>query len=249
MLTPERHRFILDLLNRQHTVKLKELVDFTGASESTIRRDLDQLEQYGELRRIHGGASIRKPAIEEPSVGEKLSKHHHEKMLIAKEAAQLVRDGQSIYIDAGTTTYEMIPHLTGKKITVVTNGLQHLNALTAHSIPTYVLGGFVKEKTQAVVGASALQNLKQYRFDQCFMGANGISMVDGYTTPDPEEAAVKKTTLSLSQKRHMLIDSSKFNEVTFSHIGTIAEAEIITNYNGPLVNKIEEITNIKVVTS
>ncbi|MFG6148073.1 DeoR/GlpR family DNA-binding transcription regulator [Halobacillus sp. B23F22_1] len=249
MLTPERHQFILELLHQQHTVKLKELVEHTGASESTIRRDLDQLEHLGELRRVHGGASLRRPASEEPSMGEKISKHQPEKTLIAKAAAQLVQDGESIFLDAGTTTYEMIPFLSEKKITVVTNGFHHLDALTNHRISTYVLGGFVKERTRAVVGASALQNLSQYRFDQCFMGANGVSLEDGYTTPDPEEAAIKKATLSLSQKRHMLVDDSKFNEVTFSHIASITEANIITNYEGPLLNEIKDKTNIKVVSS
>ncbi|MCP3028186.1 DeoR/GlpR family DNA-binding transcription regulator [Halobacillus sp. A5] len=249
MLTPERHQFILELLNKHHTIKLKELVESTGASESTIRRDLDQLEQHGELRRVHGGASLRRPSIEEPSIGEKRSQHHAEKVLIAEEASRLVEDGQSIFLDAGTTTYEMVPYLAGKKITVVTNGLPHLDALATHSIPTYVLGGFVKGRTQAVVGASALQNLSQYRFDHCFMGANGVSLEDGYTTPDPEEAAIKRTTLTLSQARHMLIDASKFNEVTFSHITPISEANIITNYKGALLEQILEKTNIKVVTS
>ncbi|MCP3031350.1 DeoR/GlpR family DNA-binding transcription regulator [Halobacillus sp. A1] len=248
MLTAERHQHILELLQKHHTIKLKQLVQHTQASESTIRRDLDQLEQSGKLHRVHGGASLRHATSVEPTIDEKYTKFHPEKKLIAEAAASLVRDGESIFIDAGTTTYEMISYLSGKDITVVTNGLNQLDALTDYHIKTYVLGGYVKERTRAVVGTSALQNLKQYRFDQCFMGANGISLEDGYTTPDPEEAAIKRTTLALSQNRYILADQSKFNEVTFSQIANIEEANIITDYNGPLLHEFQEKTNIKVVT-
>ncbi|MFC7064072.1 DeoR/GlpR family DNA-binding transcription regulator [Halobacillus seohaensis] len=249
MLTPERHRSILELLHLHHTIKLKDLVHHTGASDSTIRRDLDQLEQLGKLQRVHGGASLRHPASEEPSMGEKSSMFQSEKLNIAQTAANLVQNGESVFIDAGTTTYEMIPYLSGKDITVVTNGLHHLDALTNHHIQTYVLGGFVKERTRAVVGTSALDSLNQYRFDQCFIGTNGISLEDGYTTPDPEEAAIKRTTLTLSQKRYVVADESKFNEVTFSQISPIEEANIITNYNGPLLDQFKGKTNIKVVST
>lgn len=248
MLTPERQQLILEKVKNDHTAKIKQLIEVTGASESTIRRDLDQLEQLGLLRRVHGGASIRNSASDEPTMGEKITKHHSEKQQIAFLAASLVQDGDCIFIDAGSTTYEMIPFLNQKDIIVVTNGLTHLQALNKHHIKTYVLGGLMKHQTGAVVGAGALQNLQQYRFDLCFIGANGISLTDGFTTPDPEEAAIKQTTLNLSRKRYVLVDHSKFDEVAFLKFADLSEAEIITDYNG---NKMEEYstkTNIKVVT-
>ncbi|MFQ3544850.1 DeoR/GlpR family DNA-binding transcription regulator [Halobacillus rhizosphaerae] len=247
MLTPERHQLIINLLHERHTVKMKELVQHTQSSESTIRRDLDQLEQEGHLRRVHGGASLRQGTMEEPSVGEKVTQYHQEKTLIAKYAASLVRDGDCIFIDAGTTTYEMIPHLSNKDIIVVTNGLNLLDLLTEHRIKTYALGGYVKHRTRAVIGASAVQNLHQYRFDQCFMGTNGLTGDDGFTTPDPEEAAIKTTALTLSQEKFVLADHSKFGKVAFCKIASLEDADVITNYQGPLLKDYQEKTSIKVV--
>ncbi|SFJ43006.1 transcriptional regulator, DeoR family [Halobacillus dabanensis] len=249
MLTPERQQLIIKTVKNDHTAKIKQLVEVTGASESTIRRDLDQLEEQGLLRRVHGGASIRNPASEELSMGEKITKYHKEKQAIAKFAASLVKDGDCIFIDAGSTTYEMIPFLKGKNIMVVTNGLSHLDALNENKVMTYVLGGLVKHQTGAVVGPGAIKNLQQYRFDQCFIGANGVTVEDGFTTPDPEEAAIKQTTLNLSRKRYILVDHSKFNEVAFLRFSDLSEAEIITNYQGKSMDDYLKKTNIKVVTT
>ncbi|WP_406944659.1 DeoR/GlpR family DNA-binding transcription regulator [Halobacillus sp. SY10] len=249
MLTPERQQLILKTVKNDHTSKIKRLVEVTGASESTIRRDLDQLEEQGLLRRVHGGASLRSSASEEPTMREKVTKFHSEKQAIAQFSASLVQEGDCIFIDAGSTTFEMIPFLKEKNIIVVTNGLSHLDALNTHQIKTYVLGGLVKHQTGAVVGAGAIQNLQQYRFDQCFMGANGVTLQDGYTTPDPEEAAIKQMTLNLSKNRYVLADHSKFEKVAFMKFSNLSEAEIITDYNGASIEDYRKKTNIKVVTT
>ncbi|WP_226580406.1 DeoR/GlpR family DNA-binding transcription regulator [Halobacillus litoralis] len=249
MLTTERHQLIIKTVKNDQTTSLKRLVEVTGASESTIRRDLDQLEQQGLLRRVHGGASLISSASEEPAMREKVTKSQKEKRLIARYASSMVQPGDCIFIDAGSTTFEMIPFLKQKDIIVVTNGLDHLQALTEYNIKTYVLGGLIKSRTGAVVGAGAVQNLQQYRFDHCFMGVNGITIQDGYTTPDPEEAAIKQMTLQLSRKRYILADHSKFGNVAFTKFGDIQSAAILTNYEGPEINDFANKTNIKVVTT
>ncbi|ELK48001.1 DeoR/GlpR family DNA-binding transcription regulator [Halobacillus sp. ACCC02827] len=249
MLTPDRHQLILKAVKNNHTAKIQQLVDATGASESTIRRDLDHLEKEGLLRRVHGGASLKSSANTEPTMREKATKFHKEKTHIAKFAASLVQDGDCIFLDAGSTTFEMIPYLKQNDITVVTNGLSHLDALNDHQIATYVLGGRVKHRTGAVIGAGALDNLKQYRFDICFMGANGVTLEDGFTTPDPEEAVIKQTTIRFSRKRYVLIDHSKFGEVSFTKISDLSDAEIVTDYDGEDLKEYQSKTNIKVVTT
>ncbi|MYL31414.1 DeoR family transcriptional regulator [Halobacillus halophilus] len=249
MLTHERHERIIETVKNNQTASIKKLVEVTQASESTIRRDLDELEKQGHLRRVHGGASIKQSAADEPAMKEKQTKYQREKRAIASYAASFVKDGDSIFVDAGSTTYEMIPFLKQKDIIVVTNGLDHLLALTEHGIRTYVLGGLVKSRTGAVVGAGALQNLKQYRFDNCFMGVNGITLEDGFTTPDPEEAAIKQRTLQISRERFILADHTKFGETSFIQFADIHEADIITNNNGTKYKDYAEKTNIKVVTT
>ncbi|MFV2050056.1 DeoR/GlpR family DNA-binding transcription regulator [Metabacillus litoralis] len=230
MLTPERHRLILDLLKERHSVKIHELVDLTNTSESTIRRDLTQLEEDKYLKRIHGGAALLQGKLKEPNVSEKSAKNLQQKKVIAAEAASLVEEGDCIFLDAGTTTLQMVEYLSPEKeIVVVTNGLTVIEPLLSKGIKTYLIGGFLKPSTGAMIGRGALTALEQYRFDKCFLGVNGIHVELGYTTPDPEEAAMKMTALKLSREKYVLADYSKFGEIAFSRIAQLSEAKIITD--------------------
>ncbi|MDQ0243449.1 DeoR family fructose operon transcriptional repressor [Bacillus fengqiuensis] len=249
MLTPERHRLILDLLKQQEIVKIQELTDITNSSESTIRRDLIQLEQSKFLKRVHGGAARLQGKLSEPSIVEKSSKNLQEKTEIAEFAASFVEDGDCIYLDAGTTVYQMISYLAQKEIVVVTNGLHYLDSLLEHGIKTYLVGGEIKYKTKAMIGRGALISLENYRFDKCFMGVNGIHTTYGYTTPDPEEALIKQTAIRLSREAYVLADQSKFNEISFAKIVDLNEATILTSKaEADILKSFETETSIKVVT-
>lgn len=229
MLVSERHQRIMSLLEKNKNVSLQELVDYLSTSESTIRRDLSQLEKANQLKRVHGGASLSHQTRNELSMQEKSAIHLEEKKAIAKYAASLVHDGDCIFLDAGTTTFEIIPFLQANDLIVVTNGLPHLEALFEKDIDTYLLGGFVKKKTKAIVGRSAQDTIRQYRFDKCFIGVNGIHPEYGFTTPDPEEAIIKTMAIKAGQQPYVLGDYTKFNNVTFAKIADVNEAVIITN--------------------
>jgi DeoR family fructose operon transcriptional repressor len=229
MLTPERHRIILQLLKEKNVVEIQDIMELTNTSESTIRRDLSQLEDQKFLKRIHGGASRLQGKLQEPSMIEKSSKNLQEKRMIAQYAASLVEEGDCIYLDAGSTVIEMIEFLPSKDIVVVTNGLTHLTPLLRKGIPTYLIGGLAKPNTNAFIGRGALAGLDLYRFDKCFMGVNGIHPQFGFTTPDQEEAMVKQKAISLSREAFVLTDNTKFAEISFAKIIDIHEASIITN--------------------
>ena len=250
MLTPERHRIILQLLMEKSIVKIQEIMELTNSSESTIRRDLSLLEEQRFLKRIHGGASRLQGKLQEPSMVEKSTKNLQEKRQIAKYAASLVEEGDCIYLDAGSTVFEMIDFLHIKDIVVVTNGLMHVQALITKGIPIFTLGGYVKPKTNAFVGRGALASLELYRFDKSFMGVNGIHPQFGFTTPDQEEALVKEKAISLAREAIVLADSSKFSEVSFAKIADIHKAAIITNeLEAEIEKQYITRTTIKVVTS
>jgi DeoR family fructose operon transcriptional repressor len=230
MLTPERHRVILDVLKDKHSVKIQELVDLTNSSESTIRRDLTQLEEEKYLKRIHGGAALLQGKLREPNIIEKSAKNLQQKKMIAKEATSFVEEGDCIFLDAGTTTLQIVEYLpVDKEIVVVTNGLTIIDPLIQKGIKTYLIGGYLKPTTGAMIGRGALAALEQYRFDKCFLGVNGIHVELGYTTPDPEEASIKKAALQLSREKYVLADYTKFGEIAFSKIAHLSEAKIITN--------------------
>ncbi|MFL1675779.1 DeoR/GlpR family DNA-binding transcription regulator [Paenibacillus dendritiformis] len=233
MLTPERHRIILELLKDKGVVKIQELVHETASSEATIRRDLSHLESENLLKRVHGGAALLQGKGMETSLSEKSTKQLSEKKQIAELAVSLIQDGDCIYLDAGSTTYEMIPLLVDKKVTVVTNGLMHLESLYEYDIQAYVVGGKIKGLTKALIGSQAVRGLQDYRFDKCFLGTNGIHEELGYTTPDPEEANIKKMALHLSEKSYVVADRSKWNKVCFVQFAAIDEAALVIDQLEP----------------
>lgn len=247
MLTEERQQKILKLLRNKGVVKINELVKLTNTSESTIRRDLTYLESIHELKRIHGGATLLKGRFNEPSYTEKQDKFITEKSKIARYAASLIEEGDCIYLDAGTTTYNMIQYMDKKDIVVVTNGLKHIDALVERNINSYILGGRVKARTKAVVGTDALKNLEKFRFDKSYIGINAIHPEYGYTTPDSEEAILKENAMSLSKEAFVIADESKFGEVAFVKVSVLNKATIITNSKVEDLRKYEEKTRVKVV--
>mgnify|MGYP001105571864 CR=1 FL=1 len=251
MLTPERQQFIIDMVKRLGIVKLRDIVEATNTSESTIRRDLVELESLNLLKRVHGGAASINSKTAELSMTEKTSKNVQNKKLIASLAVTQIKEGDCIYIDAGSTTFEMIPLLRGLNVTVVTNGLMHVEALFENEVTAYLIGGKMKGHTKALIGNMASESLRNFRFDMCFIGTNGIHPKYGYTTPDPEEAFVKKTAIANSEKVFILADYSKFGETSFAKIGDIEEAIIITDeIDKELTKQYEEKTSvIKVVKS
>lgn len=243
MLTKQRHQLILQRLSEQKVVKLKELVDLTDSSESTIRRDLTDLEAEGYLARVHGGATLIATPDEEPTFEEKRDRFVDEKVAIARKAATFIEDGMSIYLDAGTTTQAMVPFLEGKKIVVVTNSLPIANELFDLDIKTFVIGGELKRSTQALVGYNARESMMNYRVDLAFLGMNGIDLDAGYTTPDPEEALVKKTAIELAHTSYVLADASKIGKRTFSRVATLDAAQLITSSDASM-SSIQTITTV-----
>lgn len=231
MLTIKRHETILNLINAHDIVSLQMLMDATSGSESTIRRDLSTLEREGRLIRVHGGAKRMTEKHVDVAFSDKSTKKVAEKNEIAKIAALQVKDHDCIYLDAGSSTLAMIPYLTQAHITVVTNGVTHVPLLVDKGIEVYMIGGFIKQDTYAAIGVQAIEDLKRFRFDKAFMGANGIHTQYGLTTPDIEEAYIKQIAIENAQKAYFLLDDSKFDEYTFAKICDLKvdETTIITN--------------------
>lgn len=245
MLTEERQEIILNELNKRGIVKVNHLVNITNTSESTIRRDLSYLEEINKLKRVRGGAALLEGRFNEESFKDKLIHNQKEKVSIAKYAASLIEKGDSIYLDAGTTTYEMAKFLDKEDIFVVTNGIDNLDLLLERGIDVYILGGKVKSKTKAVVGSDALKNLEKFRFDKVFMGINGIHLEYGLTTPDTEEAIMKKRAIDNSAETFILADNSKFDKISFVKVADFTDVTIITdkeqkNYNAHIEIEVVE---------
>lgn len=231
MITQKRFDLIIQLLKEKEFLTLQELIQMTGCSASTIRRDLSKLQKMGKLQRVHGGATLKNTALSEPEMSEKKERNIQEKREIGKLAAEQIEDRDCIYIDAGTTTFEMIDYIEAKEIVAVTNGLTHVEALLKRGIKTLIIGGDVKANTLASVGPRAIETLKHYHFDKVFIGMNGIDTEGRLTTPDEQEAYVKENAMKVGQHIFILIDSSKFGHTYFAgvSVNTKVPCDILTS--------------------
>lgn len=190
MILEERLKFIRNILKEGGTVSNSLLLTELDISESTLRRDLDYLQDRGEIKRVHGGAILNK-LLEETYYKFNETTNIEAKKNIAKKASLLIEDGSYIFLDAGTTTYSLIEFFVDKNITVVTNGLMHLEKLSALSISTILLGGKVKASTFISYGEQTINEINNLNFDLAFIGANGVDD-ESYTTADINEALIKK---------------------------------------------------------
>lgn len=232
MLTEERYSVILEQVKQNKSVTLTELCELLGASESTVRRDLTALDERGLIKKVHGGAistDDRSLNLVEHDVESKSKLFTEEKIAIARYAASLVDDGDFVYIDAGTTTEKMIDFLPDKNVTFVTNAFVHAKKLAQRGFKVYIPAGEIKVTTEAIVGAECVSSLQSYNFTKSFIGANGISLSAGITTPDRNEASVKSAAAENSRTVYILADHSKFGQiasVTFAQLGRV---KIITD--------------------
>lgn len=230
MLTEERYHEILDLLNSKGAVTVIELTKLLQTSESTIRRDLNALAKLGKLNKVHGGATALERVMQgEEDMQVKSLRFQREKETIAQYAASLIRDGDFIYIDAGSTTDKLVDMINNMNVTYVTNGIIHARKLTQKGCKVYVIGGQFKPVTEAIIGAQALKSIEAFNFTKCFLGTNGIHKTYGYTTPDIEEALVKAEAMKRSFVSFILADHSKFDAVSAAVFGELRQACIITD--------------------
>ncbi len=230
MLTETRLNEILRLVNEQKSITVLEITKRLQASESTVRRDLTLLQKRGLLKKVHGGATSLEfgYTAKDDDVSLRMDLNREEKIRIAKYAAGLIRDNDFAYLDAGTTTELLIDYIEAGNAAFVTNGIIHAKKLAQRGFKAYMLGGELKASTEAVIGADTIALLDRYHFTKGFFGTNGVSIANGFTTPEVNEAAVKRKALEQTKDRYVLCDASKFNKISPVSFWNFEYATIIT---------------------
>lgn len=230
MLAEERYAKILEIVESNGGATAQELMLALDASESTIRRDLNTMDAKGLLTKVHGGAMPAKNGIRtvDEAVENRKALNRDEKDEIARYAASLIGPKDFVYLDAGTTTDLMIDYIDVKEAIFVTNAISHAKKLSDKGIRVYILGGEFKSTTEAIVGEEAVANIEKYNFTIGFWGTNGVDLTCGFTTPELNEALLKKKSMENCKKRYILADSSKFSEISSIKFAEIDSATIIT---------------------
>jgi DeoR/GlpR family transcriptional regulator of sugar metabolism len=196
MLTEERRQIILDRLGRDGRVVVADLSSSLHMSLDTIRRDLQELADAGLVRRVHGGALP--PAVGSGTYAARREQAPAAKAAIATATVELLRDGQVILLDAGTTTLEVARHLPPTlRATVITNSPPIAVALAEHpSVDVTMLGGMLDKDAQALVGAATVEALRSVRADVLILGVCSVHPEIGITVPDLEESYVKRAMIA-----------------------------------------------------
>ena len=235
MLAEERLQRIVDMVGRKGTATVTELAAALDISESTIRRDLDKLDQAHRLVKVHGGATTRESAhlTRDLTLGERHGLHDEEKRAICAHAATLVEPDDFVYVDAGSTTEILLDMLPPTNPGYVTDSVSHALRLAGRGLRVTVIGGELKSATESLVGPDALSCLARYHFTLGFWGTNGITEEAGLTSPEPNEAMVKRLSMERTERRYVLADATKFGRTSLVNFAPIDRATILTCGNVP----------------
>lgn len=228
-----RQEKILALLHDKGIATIDEIKDvIIDASVSTLRRDLKILEDEGKVVLLIGGAvKLASNASDLPACAKK-TMHKLEKEAIAKIASQLIKDGDVIYLDSGTTCTALMRLIDRKKITVVTSNTSILQVSDRFACEVIFLGGRLNDSLYSVNGPLTDSNIALFNFDKAFLGANGVDAARGVTTPTIVEASKKKQVARQSKEVYLLCDSSKFGKVRMMKAFDLDQCVVISNaYN------------------
>jgi DeoR/GlpR family transcriptional regulator of sugar metabolism len=225
MLTRQRKEYLLKVLREHGQIVAKEISEELELSEDTIRRDLRELAAEGKLQRVHGGALPASPAVGDFAVRQQIAPDG--KVAVGRAAAKLVRDGQVVILDGGTTTQQLAKHLpTDLRATVVTHSPTIAVALQEHpTIEVILIGGRLFKHSVVTVGAAAMEAIGRIRADTYFMGVTGIHPDAGLSTGDMEEAHIKRALMASAAETHVLVTAEKVNAASPYVICTLAEID------------------------
>lgn len=219
LFAEERRAEIVRLVNERKKVLVPDLIEFFKVSPATIRGDLRDLEAGGLIKRTHGGAIPSDSAKVgfEPDTAAKHVAHLAEKRLIAQRAADMVEDGDIVIIDTGTTTLEMARLLKDKtNVTAIVNDMEIALCLEAFAgVNVVVIGGTLRKKFHCTVGPFAVKLLSELNVDKAFLGTNAFSVQKGCTTPDINQAEIKKIMVRVASRVIVLCDGSKIGKNSF----------------------------------
>jgi DeoR family transcriptional regulator of aga operon len=232
VLNEERRRAILEILNRDGRVLVTDMARHFHTSQVTIRKDLEILHASGLMHRTHGGAlPSRQGALEDPTLREKEKLHRKEKLRIAASAARLVKEGQVVILDSGTTTSAIARALRNfHNLTIITNAVNIAAELSGTSVEVILTGGTLRKSSFSLVGPIAEETLHRLNADILFLGVDGFDVHYGLSTPNLLEAKVNRVMVEVAKRTVAVCDSSKFGRRSLSLIvPPTALQEVITD--------------------
>jgi DeoR family fructose operon transcriptional repressor len=230
LIPAQRRRLIHEYLQRQKIVRSATLSEVLGASEATVRRDLDWLERQGIAERTHGGAILSQRLPTEPAYASSALANPEAKRAIGHAAADLVNDGDTVFINSGTTTTEVLLSLMRRSdipnLTLVTNNVTAAVGAREAEFEVILLGGSFRLRSYSTVGHFATEMLRGMHANKTFIGVDGISLKYHYTTPTNPEAEIGHVMIEQTQGPvYVVADASKWGVVSNFLLATLDEVD------------------------
>jgi DeoR family fructose operon transcriptional repressor len=249
MLAKQRLLLIQQELKNKKFLTVNEICALLNVSKSTIQRDLDLLEKDHKLIRERGGAALINyqniSTLDEISIMDKVDLNVKDKKELCKEAVKEIKDGDTIFLDTGTTVSYITDYIGDKNINVITNSIFVVNKLNGNNINVYLLGGKYSSKYKFTHGIGAIEDLNKFRIDKSFISGTGISLkYNEVYGSDTEVAAIKKEVIKRSGKAYLLVDNTKFNITGISVFASVNDYyKVFTNKVYGIPKKYKNIMN------
>ena len=234
MNTQQRRAQIIETLEARGQVLVEGLALEFGVSLVTIRKDLSELEARGLLHRTHGGASWAHRSLFNPSFREKAHLQQAEKQAIARATLELIEEGDSLILDAGSTTHALARAMKKKfrHLHIITNSVPIALELSETSWELLLLGGSLRHHSQALIGPATVRALEPYFADKAILSATGASVSHGLTTPNDLEAQTKRAMIRAASQVIGIVDSSKLDRVTLANFAALSDlSHLVTDWN------------------
>jgi DeoR/GlpR family transcriptional regulator of sugar metabolism len=238
--TIDRKSQIVEMVMERGNVTIADICSRFYVSDMTARRDLNELDRQGLLRRVHGGATANLGRSYEPPFPSRATKNLAAKEAIGRQAADLIYDGDSIALDVGTTTLEIVRGLRGKRnLTIVTSCLQIANLVVDTlslelDVRLILTGGIVRPRELSMIGSIPQDVYAGFHVDKAFIGIGGISLTDGLTEYNIDDAKIKQSLIRSAQEKIVVADGSKFNLTTFATVAPLKSInKIVTDASAP----------------
>ena len=225
MLANERRNRLLELVRRQGFASLPQLAAELGVSESTVRRDLDQLEESGAAQRIHGGVCYTGPSPKLTHFDQIQSRNWEKKRQIAQRAAELIEEGDTILLDGGSTTYELARLLTGRPLQVVTNSLPVANLFSSRPEAELIMvGGYLHSTSGVMVGEYAEAMLRNLKVRTAVISAAGVTETGLYNS-NHMIASTQRAMIEAAEEVLLVADSTKFGRQSIAKVCDLTEID------------------------
>ena len=243
----ERQKKMMEYIEANTSAQIHELAEKFHVSEATVRRDLDDLDQQGALKRTHGGAiKVDRSTAYESMYSEKIGQMLEEKHRIASSAAQMVHAGDTVLIDSGTTTFFIAQALSHhENLTIITNDLYIAYQTPLHPSSTLIVtGGTRRQGRQELVGTVTENFIRDTHVDIAFIGVDGIDLTGGATNANFAEVGVKRLMLEAAARGVIVADHSKFGRIALARICDIKEASLIltdTGIDGDMLTRLKKL--------